>query len=284
MNNIYVHNKKNNLNLLYIISFILLIFYGFYKNGILLREFGIISMIKPLIIPSVTIIINLLFSKIKKIKFLNNNLIYLLLISLMVPSNMSIILFSIIILIVSILLYFVIDKINLKFNVVAVIKLLIMLLLFVLGKNSYLNSIEQAHVYSYDLLDVFLGRGISGICSSSILLILIGYLILYTNEYYKKEIPIISLCVYLLGTVVMKLVFHKVFIINALIIYSMVFIAPINEYSPVGKNKKIIYSILIGILTLLFTYFITAYDGVILAILISSLINYIDLKFLSNDI
>ncbi len=282
MNDNYLHEKKNNINTIYLIVLSFLIAFGFYKNGILVfKEFSnnYIMLFKPILFPILSIGISILFDFIfnKSLK-LNDNSIYLLLVSMIIPVNTSILLFIFLNLIFNILIKFVFDKCNLRINYVALFKLIIIGVLIFFNKYNYANNLEIIKKYSYDLIDIFIGRGISGVCSSSILFSFLGYIFLSLNKYYKNEIPIISIISYMVLVLIFKFAFNHVIIINSLIIFAFIFIAPLNSFSPAIKKDKVIYSILTGILTFIFTYFVNMYDGVIIAILIASTINYLDIK------
>ena len=281
MSDIYLHYKKNNINLLYLCLSFLLILFGFYKNGILLyKEYhNKVELFKPFIFPLISISIPLLlnFIKTKKIS-LNDNCIYLLLLSLCIPMSISIILFLILIVTFGVLLEFVLTKININVNYIALFKLIIIALLYSFNKYIYANPLEAIDKYSYNIMDIFIGRGISGICSSSIIIILISYVVLSTNYYYKKEILPISLAAYIVPVLIFRIFFHKVIIFNSLILFSLVFIAPINKFSPAFVKEKYIYSVVVGLLTFIATYYVNANDGVVIAIFISSFLNFLNLK------
>ena len=282
MNNGFLHYKKNNLNILYLIICSMLILFDFYKNGILVYKAfpnNIIMLLKPLVFPIISLLVTFIFNFIFEKKFrINDNIIYFLLLSMIIPINTSIIIFFVIILALNLLNYFIINKFNLSINYVVLFKIFIIAILILLNKYNYANNLEIVGKYSYNLMDIFIGRGISGVCSSSIILILIGYAVFSTNIYYKNDIPLISIGVYAVCALLLKLIFSKVIIINSLIIFSLVLIAPLNNFSPAIKKQRIIYSVVLGILTCLFTYYINMYDGVTLAILVSSFINLINFK------
>ena len=282
MNNVYLHFKKNNLNILYLISIILLVIYGFYKNGILIYNElngNIINLFRPITFSIFSVIPAFIFQFIKNRKIsIDNNIIYILIFSLCVPINMNIGIYFIYSIIVNLLLYFVIPKYSLNINYISLFKIIIIILLKIIKQYEYANSLEKISKYSYNLLDIFFGRGISGVCCSSIFLILISYAIFTSNSYYKKEIPVISISIYFIISLALKLLLGKVIIINSLIIYSLIFIAPISSMSPVGMKERKIYSLVLGILTFIFTYYFSQFDGVIYAIFISSFINYLNLN------
>ncbi len=278
----YLHEKENNLNKLYLLALSFLIAFGFYKNGILVfKEFSdnYVMLFKPLLFPIISITVSCFFEYIfnKKIK-VSDNILFMILLSMIIPVNTNLLIFLILCLLFNFSIYFVFDKIDLKLNYVALFKLILILILLIINKYNYANNLEVIKKYSYDLLDIFIGRGVSGVASSSILFSLLGYFILCLNKYYKNEIPLISFSIYFLFVLLFKVVFNHVIVLNSMIIFTLIFIAPINNFSPAIKKERIIYSIILGILTFICTYFINMYDGVIIALLISSGINYINIK------
>ena len=281
MNDNYLHSKKNNLNILYLLMSIILIVFGFYKNGILVYKeiTNKIVLFKPIIFPITSIIVSLIYTLIKNKKIeITDNLVYMLILSLCIPVKTSIILFLVLDIIFSALLEFAIPKIKININYIALFKLIIIAILYFMNKYTYQNELELIDRYSYNIANIFIGRGISGVCSSSILIIIISYILFCTNYYYKKEIPAISIGLYMIVALLLKFIFHKVIIINSLILFSLVFIAPLSKYSPASMKERYIYALVVGVLTVIFSYFINAYDGVIMAILLSSPLNYLNLK------
>ncbi len=274
MNN-YLHSKNNDLSKYYLYIFLPMIFYGFYKNGILV--YSGLKMLLPLMFPIISFSITLIVDYVlhKKVD-INEKYVYFIIIAMITSINMNLFLFSLLILLFNLLYEFLLKKTNV--NCIAIFKIVMVVLLTILNKNIYSNELELIHKYSFNLMDIIMGRGISGVCSSSIIMIIIAYFILSINTYYKKEIPVISLVTYFLGTIILKIVLHKGIIINGMILFVIVFASAINKYSPITKFKKIIYSVILGLLTLIFTYFINVYDGVIIALLITSLINTYTLK------
>ena len=152
----------------------MLILFGFYKNGILVYKAfpnNIIMLLKPLVFPIISLLVTFIFNFIFEKKFrINDNIIYFLLLSMIIPINTSIIIFFVIILALNLLNYFVINKFNLSINYVVLFKIFIIAILILVNKYNYANNLEIVGKYSYNLMDIFIGRGISGVCSSSIII------------------------------------------------------------------------------------------------------------------
>lgn len=281
----YLHLKKNDLNKTYLITMIPLIIYGLYKNIILVYgQIGSFNyeIIKPLLLLLISILVPIGFNLLKRRKVtIDENLVYSLFLLLTIPISTNILVFFLLQILNIMLIEYIDDKISLNYVVIS--RLLLVLISVLISKINYANQIEILNIYSYNLIDVLFGRGITAIFCSSIIISLIGYIVLSFNPYYKKEIPFIILCIYLVGSLLLKLVFSKVIIINGLIIFSIIFLSNINLWTPVNKTDKYIYSVIVGVLSLLFTYFVNFNEGVLIAIFITSILFYLKSNFLSND-
>ena len=285
--------KKFNKGL-YFLTFICLIpllMFGLYKNGYILYKKDYINTaraIKPLVLALMSLAGAFLGTfirerKVKDIKkILNKNkIIYLeaIIISFLMPINSSpIILF---------IVMFVMGKWfrTFEINRIAVFFILIEVINKMLGLSSFLNLYEEYGEAVYNGFDLFLGFSPGGICSTSALLILISLLVLSTNRLYKKEIPLTSIIVYSVFTIVYymvtknyEVIFPRLFGYNTL--FTFVFVAP-NLYSSSYTDKgKSLMGLLIGVITFILS-FIFPYNNAILAVLITSLFKkQIDKPFL----
>ena len=285
--------KKFNKGL-YFLTFICLIpllMFGLYKNGYILYKKDYINTaraIKPLVLALMSLAGAFLGTfirerKVKDIKkILNKNkIIYLeaIIISFLMPINSSpIILF---------IVMFVMGKWfrTFEINRIAVFFILIEVINKMLGLSSFLNLYEEYGEAVYNGFDLFLGFSPGGICSTSTLLILISLLVLSTNRLYKKEIPLTSIIVYSVFTIVYymvtknyEVIFPRLFGYNTL--FTFVFVAP-NLYSSSYTDKgKSLMGLLIGVITFILS-FIFPYNNAILAVLITSLFKkQIDKPFL----
>ena len=289
------NNSIKRIILTYIISLLPLIIYGIYKNGIYLyikKYVGIYGLLKPILFLLIScfigIITNIIYEKyIKKSKdklsdiiFGDFNLIYGILISCVVSINTNIILFSIVTFIVLFLSKF----INIKFNVVCATTLIIFLIMNIFGDFSLLNNYEISNKLNLNTIDYLFGKGSGGIFSTNILFIIVGFIILYLSKTYKKTIPIFSFITFLILVIIYCIYKHDIGnILNILftngILFSFVFIATDTQSSCYTGIGKIIYAILVGILTFIL-YLINPYLSSFGAIFIVSILNsIIDLKF-----
>ena len=284
----YLKSKNSNIKIIaiYYVVIMLLTIFAVYKNGIILYQKNLISFIeifKPLLIVLMSIIISyvtnyLIIKVIKKDNYIikeDYDSIFMTLIILSFPLNINIIYYFLLLILFSVIKAF--YNYN-KINYYVVIKLLIILLLYILGKYSYLTIYDLSVETNLTTLDMFLGRSYGGLATSNILLIIICYFILFLNPSYKKEIPLISLLTYFVLTIICAILFKSSIItgIKNLIcsefIYGVVFIATISFYSPLIYKDRIIYAILIGVLSFIFNNIINIFDGVFVAIFITNII------------
>ncbi len=281
-NKIVIHKNTNYSKIIfkYLLALLPLVFYGLYKNGIILylnKEINFIGMLKPLLFPTLGFIFGLLVNLIKEKKF-NINLCVLngLLVGMLVPLDTNIILFSIITF--GLLYAYTLIEKKFKFNIACLIKILIILALIFVNKYNYANTMELASDYAYSFIDLLFGRQVGGVSTTSVVWIILGFIYLFTDYYYKKDIPIIAYLSYALVWVV-TIFFNNDFntillnLIAATPIFAFVFIAPISEYSPASKNGKIIYAVLIGVISAILSIFINSFEAPLIAVLAISLLN-----------
>ena len=285
--NSHLKSKYSNFNivLMYYVIVSILTVYATYKNGIVLFNkhlIGFISIFKPIIIVLIATFIPLLINYIyktyiKKEKYILKEdyfPVYMSLISLSLPININIFLFLGITIIFSIIRLFY----KFSINYYAIIKLLTILLLIVLGKYTYASIYDLNIETNLTTLDMVFGRGIGGIATTNIILLVICYLILCFNFTYKKEIPIISFVSYILTVVIYSIIFHSNIIfnvkelINSEFIFAVTVIATMSFYSPVDFKSRVIFAILIGVLSFIFNLIFNIYEGVFIAILVSNVI------------
>ena len=290
------NNSIKRISLIYIISLIPLIIYGFYKNGIYLymkKYVGIFGLLKPIIFLLIGAIIgisvNIIYDYfIKKNKkniidsiFSSFHLIYGILISCVVSINTNIIVFSLITFIVLLISKFIKNN---RFNIVCVAVLLIFLVMNIFKDFSFLNIYELNNKFKLDTIDYLFGRGSGGIFTTNIIFLIIGFIILYLSKTYKKNIALFSMITFLIISIIYCICINNIGnILNMLftngIMFSFIYIAtdsPSSSYTNIGS---IIYGILVGILTFLL-YLINPYLSSFGAIFIVSILNsLIDLKF-----
>ncbi len=271
MSNNYI-KKKNSTNkiiLIYMLSIIPLVLYGTYKNGYLLYNSNYISFIeifKPLLITTIPILICLILNyiKYKKIKIEIDNLPWIA-ISLFMPININLLIY-----ICSITGFIILNNFYFKnINLAIKYKIFIIIFMLITSSYSYLNIAETTNKYAYDILDLIIGRSVGGVSSTSLILGMGSYLILFISGYYKKNIIIISLGLYSLLILIFSYFIDVNFTNIAGIFIAIVYLGSFNKFTPITTKMQIIYSCTLGILTFTLSIFLSYYIGVFLAILIT---------------
>lgn len=278
-------HKISNFPLIkkFYLTFILLILYGIYKNGILpfINDYSSsIEMFTIILIPIISFGIGFIFDNVFKNKDIFNSRFYSLLFCMIIPYGTNLILY-ILILITLLFGYNVLLKKNLEhnFNIIALTKIILIIVLLLLQSYTYQNNLESSALFQYSFIDSIAGHNISGLFTSNIILIIISLLILCTDEYYKKEIPIYSYGIY--AIVLTFYTFIKqdtVFLIQNLfssnILFGLVFIASLSCYTPYSKRTKFIYSSIIGITILPFSLITNFFEGVYISIIFVNILMF----------
>ena len=114
--------------------------------------------------------------------------------------------------------------------------------------------------------------------SESTLFAIIGYVILLFNNYYKKEIPIICVLTYVLIGILLYfggvVKFNELLIntFNSGFIFVAVFVASLSTATPVVRSGRVIYAILVGIISAIMVNLVKFNMGIYIAILVIGLI------------
>ena len=283
---------NKSLNNITTISLILLILFGFYKNGIFLYTKNYVTfleMFKPLLLIFMSISGSVLGSfihehkkqkgiKLEYIDVLKTDIIESTILACVLPISTS----PIILFIVVLIMYLIKDKY--KFNYLALLFVIISLINRLLGTNVYENVYELSTVLNYNRIDLFFGLGSGGIASTSIVLIIGALIALSFNKLYKKEVAISSILTFIVITLLLSVIgnnysgiFKTLFSHN--ILFALVFVAPITLYSCYTTKGQVLSGIIIGISTIVLSYYIP-YESVFVSIFLVSLIkNIIDRIF-----
>lgn len=272
----YIHDRKtkNQILLEIVLSFIPFIVYGIYKNGYLLYQRNLISKIdvfNPLFLVFISLGIYELFYLFcnKKIGW-DYDIIHYLILALIVPPFPNLVFYSLSILISSIVL-FILKR--LKFNHIAFIKLIVIGSLYSFNCYGYMNIMEQNLNFSYDYGNLLMGRVVGGVSSTSLILSILIFLFLAWRKDIKVKVALSSLITFMLINTIYLIYLRNWdfnFLFNANIIFALLFVASENMSSPNTKNGMLIYGIIIGLLTCLFTYVINPFEGVYVAIILAS--------------
>src|SRR5574344_1639584 len=273
--------KSKNSSLKMIISYFLVIFiligYGSYKNGWLLYQKDLISFLgvfKPISMLLIAIIIvyivdfvfyKVIFKQKDYWSLLLNDFkpIFMALLVLTLPSQINLFLLIILILIFSIIINLIKDSF---INVYSLAKIIIILILVIFNVYNYSNTYELNVDTALTTFDLFMGRSIGGIGTTNSLLLIISYIVLSFNAAYKKDIPVIALAVYFMMMIFsscfsQNIIFNIKELLNSEFLFVTIFIATIPNYSPIVKNERILYAILIGILSFIFAKLINPFEG-----------------------
>lgn len=272
--------------------FVLLIIYGCYKNGILPVIHGFYSfshILKIGLYPILGFLIGWLMDSIFKNNCMFSNKFYGLLLSLVIPISTNLFIY-LLYLIGSLLFYsFVIRKQDWDLNFVVIGKMLLILCLIVLNTYNYANLLEESQHFMYSFIDGILGHNISGVFTSNIVILLVGFLILFLDTYYKKEIPLTSYGIYLITLVFYSFLksdmsFLLTNFFSSTILFVLIFLAPLSMFSPYSRKRKMLFSLVIGVCILPCSLFLNFYEGVYLALFLANLLliflNWVQNKFI----
>ena len=290
------NNSIGRISLNIFLSLLPLILFGFYKNGISLfiKDYvNIFGMLKPIILLIIGfligVLVNVIYEKIikknkdnfKEIIFSSFHPIYGILIASVSSINTNIILFIIVTFIVLFISKFINNN---KINYVSLASLLIICIMNLFNKFSFLNIYEASNKFNLDAIDYMFGKGSGGLFTTNIILLIIGFIVLYNTKIYKRNIPIFSTITFTILTIIYCIVINDIGNIMSMlftngILFSFIFVATDPISSSYTKKGVIIYGILVGIITFLL-YLMQPALASLGAILIVSIFNsVIDLKF-----
>ncbi len=278
-------NKIFNINLLYILSLIPVVIYGFWKNGYLMYKHDYMTLFKStqyLVIPVVIIVLSYVFEiyyylGIKKEDNLDhayNTIVpYANVLCYLVCGPMDKLYITIpIIIVLDIILKLTDEQINV--NQVALFKVLLFVALTIMGSYNNANLYERSLSISFESVEYFMGRGIGEIGTTSALFVLIGFIILLFNKYYKKDIAISSLLSYILVSLIVYFV-GGVKLSNILLhtfssgfLFASLFVATFSNCTPVVKGGRILYGICVGMLSAILVNILHFYVGIYILILV----------------
>lgn len=285
MNKTFLSRKYGQKDIVkvYLASILLLTIYGLYKNVYLLlsfKEASILNLITPIIVlllPLFLIIITN-FIKYKKIKITLLDLRWIL-ISLFVPPGIDLVIYSVLL----ILFFFVSRKTKIKINFSLLFYIILLIISYIFNQNIFLNVMEQNSQFNFSYFDLAVGRSVGSIYTSSLIFVLVSYLMLASSLIYKKSIFIISSLVLSLFLVLFTVLDIDIYNISGLLA-SLVFLAPDSYLSPVRKKDKLVYAVLIGLITsilcLVFNFYIAPFISILIVQILSSygLLNFFTKK------
>lgn len=271
----YLHfsKDKNSLIKSYYIALIPLLLFSFYKNGILLYQNKYISFIDifiPLYFYIISFIVGIIVAYINK-ESRKEYALFSLILACSISINTNMIVYPIGLFAFLFIASFLRKK--KEFNMLALTRILLILVLL-LNSYSYLNVSEKIGDFNYNLFDLFLGYGIGGIASNSLLLMIVSFIILAFNKFYKKYIAISSSISFMAILLLLFLIFHNYkyleIIVNGSVYFGFVFVASDIYVSPNNKRGMLIYGSIIGIISALLVLILPMYEVSYLTILIVS--------------
>lgn len=284
-------NKVYDINLVHLLCLIPLVLFSYYKNGYLVykaRYISFFSSLQYLVIPIIIVVISYLFEiyyyvGIKKDRNLNNVVNSLvpyanLLCYLLCGPNDALYIIVPLIFIIDIIMKFIDKKITI--NRIALFKCLLFIVLYCFRSNNNANLYERIlNIGSFSNMESFLGVVVGEMGTVCNLLILLCFVVLLFNKYYKKDIPIVVFITYALFGVFFVLVgsisYNELisYTLNSGLLFAIVFVLPLSDASPSMKSGRIIYSILFGILVSIFVNLFRLDIGIYFIILFMSLIS-----------
>lgn len=293
-NNVYVRSNRSifTISITRLLFILPMIVYGIYKNGIYLYQnnyTSLFGMFKPIIIilgsALIASIINILYEvvikskrgSLKDILFSSFTIEYAILISCVMPISINLIIYFSILAIILFASKFTNDRIN----TMSVVFLIIYAISYFTTGFNYANSYEASKLFSYNLMDYFIGRDIGGIASTHIIFLLVALFGLYITNNNKTNITISSIVSLLIvlfiislfnGSDIVKVLFNNNYP------FIMAFIATDSVTSCYTNKGSIVFGVLVGIITGLITL-INPIIAPYIAILIVSLFNILIDKY-----
>ena len=295
MNNIFVRDKKSikTMSLTRILLLLPLIIYGTYKNGIFLytQEMGKFLMLaKPLIFilgsALVGALVNIFYEyiikrrkeKILDAMFSSFHIEYGIILACVISINTEFIIYF------PVLFFFLLITkfIKMRINVIALMFIIIYTLhIFLYHGYNFANLYEMTTNLSLDMFDYFLGRGVGGIASTNVLLLVVYMLVLFITNNNKTNVSLsaiitIAFIFAIYGLVTGESIKLLLFGHDYIFILGVIGAEYLTScYTP---NGMIIFGIAIGLITF-GLYFITPVLAPYIAIVVVSLFNVLIDKY-----
>ena len=255
MNRLFFTKKYDikNIVLRYLLFLLPFIIFGIYKNGILLYKKDLISfwgIFKVLYLILISFGINIILKIIFKDKInWDIDIINTIIISLFMPCNINYLYFIIGYVVGSILTRYI------KLNRICITVLVIYILLYFTQGLNFLNPLELQNIYSFNTMDLILGRTYGGIATTFILYAFIFGILSSVFNNYKFVIPLSGfLAFFLLSYILMGFSYRM--LTNSFVIFGLVLFSVDSRSLPFSLGKSILYGIIWGLLlALVFNYY-----------------------------
>ena len=286
-------NKKNKIfaiNKNHLLCLLPLVLFSFYKNGLLVYKnhfLSLFSILQYMVVPVIVVVLSYVFEiyyyvgrkKEKDLsKVINSFVPFANLLCYLVTGPNNPLYITIPLIIVIDVLFKFIDN-SFTINRIALFKCLLFFILVLLGiYNNYNYNELYGLGNNVNLSNLFVGFRIGEIGTISNLLVLISFVLLLFNKFYKKYIALSGIITYSLLTlffVLLKVITFNdalVFMLDSSVLFVMVFVLTLSDASPVLKGGRILYGVLVGILCSIFVNVFKFYIGIYFVILGLSII------------
>lgn len=284
-------NKVFNVNICHLLCLLPLVLFSYYKNGYLVYKgnyMSFFSTLQYLIVPIIIVVVSYLFEiyyyvGIKKDRNFNNVVNSFspfanLLCYLLCGPNDALYIIVPLIFIIDILMKWLCNKFTI--NRVALFKMLLFIILAIFGIYNNANDLEILNnITVFTNAESFLGLGIGEMGVVSDLFVILSFLVLLFNKYYKKDIALSALITYFLFGgffVLVKTLTISEFLMHTFgsgILFAVVFVLTLSDSSPILGGGRKIYGILFGILSAIFINLFEIYISIYFIILIMSIIS-----------
>lgn len=272
---IHYHKDKNDLIRTYFLALIPLLLFGFYKNGIRLYGNQLISFVDmfiPLYFYLISLIVGYIVALIRgedKKEFM----LYSLILACSISMNSNVFIYPVILFAGLFVASYIKDKF--RFNFVSLTRLFLILALL-LSQYSYMNVAEKLDVFHYNLFDLFFGYSIGGIANSSLFFVILAFIILLFNRFYKKNISIVAslsfALILFLAFFITKDISYVEKVLSGSVYFAFVFVGADLAVSPNTNLGMILYGLVIGVFTALLALFLPIYEVPFISIFLVSLI------------
>ena len=132
------------------------------------------------------------------------------------------------------------------------------------------NVIEQTTPYYYGTIDVVLGRGLGGVGTTSIFLVVLLFGFLGSDFYYKKEISISAFFSYTFLFFLFFFLHPESYLLqdyfNPSFFFTIVLFLPRNASSPATKMAGLFYGVGVGILSYFLIHCFSIQEGAYLSL------------------
>lgn len=302
-NNVYVRSNRSifTISITRIIFLLPLIMYGIYKNGIHLyieNYINLANLFKPvlLIVGSALVgaIVNIVYEKlIKKSKdtlidilFSSFHIEYGIVLACLMPININLIIYFGVLT----LIFFVSKFLNNRVNTMCVCFILIFTLSYLLNNSFiYANSYELDKTFSLEFMDYLIGKGVGGIASTNILLLIIAIIGMYLTSNNKTSITLSAIITFIIVTAAFAIIkdisfVELLFKNNLLFIYTYVITDSVTScYTTKGKQVFGIISVILAFLISFINPILAPFISILIVSLFNNLLDRTVNKIFKNN-